>query len=80
MKHGRYATNAKNTKRTQVFASFYAVMVQVVGLEPTRSHLHWILSPTRLPFHHTCIYHAYIIYHIHSILSTIFKHIFVKNC
>lgn len=36
MKHGRYATNAKNTKRTQVFASFYAVMVQVVGLEPVR--------------------------------------------
>ncbi len=36
MKHGRYATNAKNTKRTQVFASFYAVMVQVVGLERVR--------------------------------------------
>ncbi len=31
------------------------LMVQVVGLEPTRSHLHWILSPTRLPFHHTCV-------------------------
>ena len=29
------------------------VLVLVVGLEPTRYHYHWILSPARLPFHHT---------------------------
>ena len=23
-----------------------------VGLEPTRTHVHWILSPARLPFRH----------------------------
>ena len=30
-------------------------LVLVVGLEPTRCHQHRILSPTRLPFHHTSI-------------------------
>jgi hypothetical protein len=28
-------------------------LVPVVGLEPTRSHLQRILSPSRLPFRHT---------------------------
>ena len=28
-------------------------MVPVAGLEPARCHQRWILSPLRLPFHHT---------------------------
>ena len=31
-------------------------MVPVTGLEPVRCRQRWILSPLRLPFHHTGIY------------------------
>ena len=40
----------KTTERTVV------PVVLVVGLEPTCCHQHRILSPTRLPFHHTSTY------------------------
>ena len=33
--------------------SFLERLVPEVGLEPTRGRPHWILSPARLPFHHS---------------------------
>ena len=36
-------------------------MVPVTGLEPVRCRQRWILSPLRLPFHHTGRFNLFII-------------------
>lgn len=42
-------------KQKKATVKTIALLVLVVGLEPTCCHQHRILSPTRLPFHHTSI-------------------------
>ena len=43
--------NTQNSSKTKNFGLFR--MVPVTGLEPVRCRQRWILSPLRLPFHHT---------------------------
>ena len=43
--------NTQNSSKTKNFGLFH--MVPVTGLEPVRCRQRWILSPLRLPIHHT---------------------------
>ena len=56
-------------------------LVQVVGLEPTRCRQQRILSPSRLPFHHTCIKYLFNISYKHYFskyfLNLKIKHLFL---
>ena len=53
--------NTQNSPKTENLGLFH--MVPVIGLEPIRCRQRWILSPLRLPFHHTGLC-AYIVYYI----------------
>ena len=48
----------KVPKTTENSCYWILLMVPVTGLEPVRHRWRWILSPLRLPFHHTgnCIF------------------------
>ena len=46
-------TLKKQKKTDKVYQSFSFIMVPEAGLEPARTHVQWILSPSRLPFHHS---------------------------
>ena len=50
--------NNPNPSPTGKSGSDYLCLVPVTGLEPVRHRWRWILSPLRLPFHHTgrCFY------------------------
>ena len=48
-------------------------LVPKVGLEPTRCRQQWILSPSRLPFHHFGLLRYYIIFE--EDIASIFFHI-----
>ena len=39
------------------------VLVRMMGLEPTRILLHWLLRPERLPFRHIRIFTTLVLYH-----------------
>ena len=45
-------------------------LVPVTGLEPVRCRQRWILSPLRLPFHHTgrCHRHQKLLHNVDAIL------------
>jgi hypothetical protein len=38
--------------KTSDFQEALLLLVRAKGLEPSRGHPHWILSPARLPFRH----------------------------
>ena len=48
------------THRLSETGSDYIGLVPVAGLEPARHRWRWILSPLRLPFHHTGVYRSII--------------------
>ena len=50
----------------------FAIMVPVVGLEPTRCCHQRILSPHRLPFRHTGVRIAFILYYAAFVKSSVF--------
>ena len=49
--HLRFESDRKAKKQIPKWVS--AFLVPVTGLEPVRCRQRWILSPLRLPFHHT---------------------------
>ena len=57
-KNGKMKSQEKVPKTTENSCYWVLLMVPVTGLEPVRHRWRWILSPLRLPFHHTgnCIF------------------------
>lgn len=52
-----YITQHKKTHNSQRLLCVF--LVQEMGLEPTRTNVHRLLRPERLPFRHSCVFNLH---------------------